>query len=146
MIKYVKGDLFESGLRGLAHGCNVQGVMNAGIAKTFRAKYPAMYAGYRAHCKNGDYRLGDSMWWREEKTGLIIFNLATQNLSESANPDAIDLAVGIMLRQAILFNIKEIGMPWIGCGIGGLKFGELQEILTDYHASPVDIIVYEYNA
>jgi O-acetyl-ADP-ribose deacetylase (regulator of RNase III) len=146
MIKYVKGDLFESGLRNLAQGCNTRGVMGAGISRTFRERYPVMYHVYRALCQAHEFKLGDSMPWLDVDTNTVIFNLATQNLGENANPDAIDLAIHNMVNQAKMIHVTEIGMPWIGCGIGGLKFGELQEILVDFHSSAVDLIVHEYNA
>lgn len=52
-IRFVSGDLFENehDARAFSHGCNCQGSMGAGIAKTFRARYPAMYEAYRNRCK-----------------------------------------------------------------------------------------------
>ena len=44
-IVSVTGDLFDNshGVRAFAHGCNCQGSMGAGVAKTFRVRYPEMY-------------------------------------------------------------------------------------------------------
>lgn len=52
-ICFVSGDLFadEHCVQAFAHGCNCQGSMGAGIAKTFRARYPEMYEEYRRRCK-----------------------------------------------------------------------------------------------
>lgn len=52
-LQFVAGDLFANryGVQAFAHGCNCQGSMGAGIAKTFRANYPAMYAAYRERCR-----------------------------------------------------------------------------------------------
>jgi hypothetical protein len=40
MVKIVKGDLLKSDCQYIAHGVNCQGVMNSGIAKQIRDKYP----------------------------------------------------------------------------------------------------------
>jgi O-acetyl-ADP-ribose deacetylase (regulator of RNase III) len=47
-IKYVTGDLFVNRhqAEALAHGCNCQGAMGAGIAVGFRERYPRMYEEY----------------------------------------------------------------------------------------------------
>jgi O-acetyl-ADP-ribose deacetylase (regulator of RNase III) len=44
-IQNVRGDLFDNAhhVQAFAHGCNCQGSMGAGIAKTFRSRYPEMY-------------------------------------------------------------------------------------------------------
>ena len=52
-IEFVSGDLFDNAYdaQAFAHGCNCQGSMGAGIAKTFRARYPEMYDEYSRRCK-----------------------------------------------------------------------------------------------
>jgi len=52
-IEFIKGDLFANRYkaRALAHGCNCQGSMGAGMATGFRDRYPAMRAEYRRRCK-----------------------------------------------------------------------------------------------
>ncbi len=43
-IEYVAGDLFanEYGAQAFTHGCNCQGLMDAGIAVGCRQRYPVM--------------------------------------------------------------------------------------------------------
>jgi O-acetyl-ADP-ribose deacetylase (regulator of RNase III) len=52
-VRYVSGDLFVNryNAQALAHGCNCQGAMGAGIAKGFRELYPDMYEEYHQQCK-----------------------------------------------------------------------------------------------
>ena len=52
-IKFVSGDLFDNAhdVQAFAQGCNCQGWMGAGMAKTFRARYLEMYKEYRKQCK-----------------------------------------------------------------------------------------------
>jgi hypothetical protein len=80
-IQFVAGDLFANrfGAWALAHGCNCQGSMGAGIATGFRDRYPAMYAEYRRRCKAQphQFNLGDAFLWKADDQPWV-FNLATQ--------------------------------------------------------------------
>src|SRR4051812_17967724 len=69
-ILYVSGDLFNNAYhaQAFAHGCNCQGSMGAGVAKTIRARYPEMYEEYRRRCKAEprQFNLGDCWLWKAD--------------------------------------------------------------------------------
>jgi O-acetyl-ADP-ribose deacetylase (regulator of RNase III) len=145
VIKYRQGDLFASGLDALAHGCNCQGVMGAGIARGFRDRYPDMYKVYRDACTAGTFRPGHVLAWVDPRTGTVVFNLATQRgTGPAAEPWAVATAIGQMILVARNRGITEIGLPMIGCGIGGLDPVVLGTCLALFEAAPVDLIVYRY--
>lgn len=54
MITYVKGDLFQSDSFILGHANNCYGSWGAGVALTFRKKFPKSYKIYQDHCKAHD--------------------------------------------------------------------------------------------
>src|SRR2546423_10973283 len=97
-IEFVAGDLFANrfGAQALAHGCNCQGSMGAGIAKGFRERYPQMYEAYRRRCKAQPRRfnLGDAWLWKAEDRPWV-FNLATQEgyWHARASHEAIEAAL-----------------------------------------------------
>lgn len=147
-----EGDLFASGLPALAHGCNCQGVMGAGIAVQFRERWPRMYAEYRRRCSVGEFRLGDVMMWRDigwamPFSPVTIFNLATQDRpGPDARLDALTVSVARMLLLAGRNGITAVGMPMIGCGIGGLEWEHVNYTLEVLAArSPVELIVHSYD-
>lgn len=51
MIHYVKGDITKSDCDIICHQVNCQGVMNSGVAKAIREKWPEVYEQYIALCK-----------------------------------------------------------------------------------------------
>ena len=51
MIHEVKGDLLEAPQLVLAHQANCQGVMDAGLAKQIRKRWPSVYEEYRRSCE-----------------------------------------------------------------------------------------------
>jgi O-acetyl-ADP-ribose deacetylase (regulator of RNase III) len=145
MIRYTQGDLFASGLPAIAHGVNCKGVMGAGIAAQFRQRHPKMFELYRKRCLRGEMLPGEILVWREPACP-VVFNLATQqDPGANAKPWMITAAVGRMITEAVSdFSITEVGLPMIGCGIGGLDGMDLVKALLPYENAPVNLTVFEY--
>jgi N-glycosidase YbiA len=131
---YVSGDLFENehDARAFAHGCNCQGSMGAGVARTFRARYPEMYEEYRRRCKTQprQFNLGDCWLWRQDDQPCV-FNLGTQEgfWRSRASYEAIETALRAMRRQADAQDITSIAIPRIGVGYGGLSWKKVRAIV-----------------
>lgn len=143
MISFTEGDLFACGIPDIAHGVNCRGVMGAGIAVQFKARYPGMYDSYRRRCLRRSGMIpGDVMPWKHDD-GRVIFNLATQDRpGADAKPWMIAAAVGRMITEADHdFGITRIALPMIGCGIGGLTEADLRTSLAPYADAPVDLVV-----
>lgn len=131
---FVTGDLFASDLEALAQGCNNMGAMGAGIAVTFKKYWPQMYKTYHERCKAGQYEPGDIFVWQGRKTtrdgeiDVTIFNLFTQ-IKWKASLTAIKMSVGKMIEVAHERGIRNIGMPQIGAGLGGLDWNRVKPLL-----------------
>ena len=135
-IHIVTGDLFANRFRAnaLAHGCNCQGSMGAGIATGFRDRYPKMFAEYRRRCKANPraYNLGDVFLWKAEDQPSV-FNLATQEgtYRARASYQAIEAALRGMREQANREGITSIAVPRIGVGYGGLSWKKVRAIIEE---------------
>ena len=59
-LTYITGDIFTAPPNTiLIHACNTKGSWGAGIALSFKEKYPAQFHVYEAHCKKyGDALVG----------------------------------------------------------------------------------------
>ena len=139
------GDMFaDKSLDALAHGVNIRGVMG-GIAGTFAAKYPDMRDHYQELCSQNGLKPGHILPWKEEGKP-IVYNLATQvDPGADARYDLIDKSVKRMLSHAETYGVQNIGIPQIGCGIGGLGWRQVRKIIKK-HAdnSPVNVVAYTY--
>jgi O-acetyl-ADP-ribose deacetylase (regulator of RNase III) len=148
-LAFVSGDLFINRFRAqaLAHGCNCQGSMGAGIATGFRDRYPEMYAEYRRRCKADprEFNLGDAFLWKADDK-LWVFNLGTQEgvWRARASYRAIEAALTSMQEQADHEGILKIAVPRIGAGYGGLSWSKVRAIIENVFADwPGTLYVYE---
>lgn len=141
----IRGDLFAvPNLDALAHGVNCVGVMGAGIAVRFRDTWPEMFSHYREACRQGVLQPGGIIAWRTLGRGPWVYNLATQDrIGPHAKLDWIEESLTKMVRLALKDGVKRIGMPRLGCGLGGLSYADVRPLIANA-ALNVDIVVCHY--
>lgn len=141
MLIEVDGDLFD-GYETIAHGVNCVGVMGAGVALPFKLRFPNMFYTYRALCEMKQLKVGEVHAWQEN--GVRGYNLATQ-YQPGANASLVGIRLSLTRAMSHAKNngMKNIAIPRIGCGIGGLKYPEVRrELEACVRANPrVDLIV-----
>lgn len=154
MIDYKKGDLVQALRSGeveaIAHQANCFNTMNSGVAKAIRLAYPEAYA---ADCQTlkGDFdKLGtlSSVIIENEQGGFgWIFNLYGQfNYGTEAGVvytdiEALRNAVKMMRLFLDAANITKIGVPKMGCGLGGADWEDVEAILIE-ELDDFDVTVY----
>jgi len=148
-IEFIRGDLFVNrfGAAALAHGCNCEGSMGAGIAVGFKERYPAMFAEYRRRCKvtPPEFTLGSVFLWQEDGQPAV-FNLATQEKGwhGRATYPAIETALTTMRQLADAEGMATLAMPRIGAGYGGLSWKKVRAIVEQVFADWAGVLyVYE---
>lgn len=124
------GDMFTSDAPALGHGVNCAGVMGAGVAKTFREKYPHNYENYRAACLRKQLKPGQVHVNFEN--GVYILNMATQNMpgADATYPRIFEAALKAA-EGAVAKGITRVAIPEIGSHIGGLEWEAVKRVLKD---------------
>lgn len=154
MLNYVLGDILKSDETIIAHGCNCQGAFGSGVAGAIRAKYPECYQVYMDMYEEG-MELGDVSIYIDETDELLIANCATQEFFGSdgalyADYAAIEKSIDDVLTYIEEYNnlaeekeIASLGVPMIGCGLGGADFSIVEKILRDLSDDhDIDINIY----
>lgn len=151
MGKYqeINGDLLELAksykFDVIAHGANCFKTMGAGIALQIKRQFPEVYQKDYFDRRTPTQRWGDytAFTYDNGKKLLHVFNLYTQY---NHGPDLDYTALELSLKK-LAKNIKpnsKIGLPQIGCGIGGgnwLKVKEIiQRVLSEHD---VTIVIYD---
>lgn len=123
-IEYRTGDLFSTDIWTIVHGCNAQGVMRSGVAKTVYEQYHPAYVEYREqYLKENKLQLGSTI--SVEANGKLIVNAITQEFygrdgKRYVSYDAVAEAMH-NINRSWRNNSAEthIAMPQIGAGLGG---------------------------
>jgi O-acetyl-ADP-ribose deacetylase (regulator of RNase III) len=131
-MQFKNQNITEAKERYIIHGCNAQGVYNAGVAKDIREKWPEAYSAYMSMFKYGAGTV--PLTWhssRRTKQGdQTIINLITQveygTKGRYASPAAIaiglDKICNMIKPEMAVEDTVFAAVPKIGCGYGGLSF------------------------
>lgn len=150
MIKEIKGDLLDLFDQGefdiIAHGCNSHSIMGAGIAAQIKERYPAAYNADRFSDLGPISKLGNFTFAFIPKD-KVIFNLYTQyNPGPNAEPFLIATCFNkmkLLLERFEGLKTAKIGIPMIGCGIGGLNWDDIKPII-EKQMEGYDLTVVKY--
>jgi O-acetyl-ADP-ribose deacetylase (regulator of RNase III) len=126
----------------ICHQVNCQGVMGAGLARQIRAKYPKVYAPYRAYCATGN-ALGTVLFVPVSDNNIIA-NIFGQDKygrdRQHTDYAALQTAFRRVAEVARERNLP-IAIPYrIGCGLGGGDWATVHKIImTELDGLPVRI-------
>jgi len=142
-ITYIKGDLFATDVKLMAHGCNALGVMGAGVARIVRTRYPEAEAAYIKAIDGGELKLGGVQFVPTK--GKIIANAITQQntgpgLQVSYN--AVRKSMKEIKKYMLANNLTKIAMPKIGAGLAGGDWDIISKIIDDELRGKEVIIYY----
>ncbi|ODV81601.1 ADP-ribose 1''-phosphate phosphatase [Suhomyces tanzawaensis NRRL Y-17324] len=158
MISYIKGDLFShkapSGTTLLVHACNCRGLWGAGIATSFRKRFPSTYHKYVDFCKqhsdNPAGLLGKALILPSEaldpgKAGVYVVCLFTSDFAGKKKLQPLDIVY--YTRQAMrslhaqlpkLGGVETAGgkvvlnMPKINAGLFDVPWPKTEEALKEF--------------
>ena len=157
-VEYTERDLFSLDVDMLINSVNTVGIMGAGIAKKFKEKFPEMYKDYREACKTGkiyvdaditvtvrknkiewDFKVfgwKPHIWIGED---IIILNFPTK--IDWRWPSSYEIIteglkwlrknIGTISTTANR-EVKYVGLPKLGCGLGGLKWSKVKTLIEKY--------------
>lgn len=145
MIESSSGNLLEAPADALVNTVNTEGVMGKGIALQFRHKYPAMFKEYVDACKAGAVQLGKMDIHHLSSIGegpKWIINFPTKGHWRSKSKIK-DIASGLesLVDDVRRLGITSIAMPPLGCGNGGLNWGEVRPLIESAFAVLPDVKV-----
>jgi O-acetyl-ADP-ribose deacetylase (regulator of RNase III) len=147
MLIQAEGNLLEADVEALVNTVNTVGVMGKGIALQFKRAYPENFKRYNAVCSSGEFDVGQMLvyetgWMTNPK---FIVNFPTKR-HWRANSRIEDIKSGLTaLRKVIVERkIASIAVPPLGCGNGGLKWSEVEPLITEALGSIPGVDVYVY--
>ena len=144
MVEVTSGDLFEADVDAITNPVNCVGVMGKGLALAFKKRFPDNFAAYRDACDNGECAIGRVFVFDpgEDHSPRFIVNFPTKD--DWRNPSAIDFihqGLASLIGEIDRLKIKSVALPALGCGLGGLEWGEVQAAVMTAFAARDDVKV-----
>lgn len=148
-MKMIKKDIttVETGI--IAHGVNCKIVMNSGVARAIRNRWPKVYERYSTLEPSEDL-LGTTQIItiiEDRSQPLYVANCFTQTTygktGQHANAAAIDKTLFDVASFASIRNVP-VYIPQIGCGLGGLCWEQQVKPIIEHNCDlfpEVDVYV-----
>ena len=145
MLTYVTGNLLDDSADALVNPVNCVGVMGAGLAKQFAERWPVQLDPYRELCRTGRLRVGGNAVVNVGDGKRVILFPTKQHWKDRSN--VADIADGLRNLAAMLLVfrplIDSVALPAVGCGLGGLKWADVQPLIEWHFAEhPTEVRVY----
>ena len=135
-LMLVSGNIFDFPSNFLVNPVNCTGVMGAGLAKQFKERYPKMFKEYKELCMLGKLRPGKLHWYvpkRHGDEGPVIINFPTKDKWQHKSEMSY-IVEGLKAMVDIIDKLEKavnVSIPALGCGLGGLSFTEVHDVLIE---------------
>lgn len=152
MIKYIEnGNLFGSKTDALVNPVNCKGVMGKGIALEFKKRFPECIQPYKEACVAGKLAPGILLFvqlivqpdlFGIRRPGVILF--PTKNhWRDKSRIEWIEQGLVYLRNNYCQWGIKSLAMPQIGCGLGGLEWGDVKPLIEKcFSGEPIEVEIY----
>lgn len=150
MISYAKGNLLAADVDALVNTVNTVGIMGKGIALQFKRAFPSMFKAYERAAKDHELALGHMhVWPTQQMAGpRFVINFPTKGHWKSRSKIG-DIERGLDALVEVIRDkgIRSIAIPPLGCGNGGLDWGEVEPLIVQKLAplADVDVSIYPPN-
>ncbi|MDX9799248.1 MAG: macro domain-containing protein [Bacteroidales bacterium] len=141
MIKYIENNsIFDSKADALINPVNCKGTMGKGIAKEFKYRFPECFPPYKKACDEGLLKPGilllvslnvqlDFFNWK--RPSIILFP-TKYHWREKSKLEWIEQGLYYLKNNYLSWGIRSVGMPKLGCGLGGLEWDEVKRLIEKY--------------
>ena len=134
MIEETKGNLLESDAVALVNTVNCVGFMGKGIALQFKQAFPDNFKAYQKACKANEVRPGKMFTWKSDDLfrERFIINFPTKrHWRGKSRMEDIKTGLAALVEDVKRLGIQSIAIPPLGCGLGGLPWGEVRALIVD---------------
>jgi O-acetyl-ADP-ribose deacetylase (regulator of RNase III) len=143
VVTFVKGDIFKSPAQVLTNTVNCVGAMGKGVALEFKNRYPQMFNDYKSKCDQGNVKPGQPYLWEDDSTQVLNFP-TKRNWRDNSLLQDVEDGLKYLAASYEKMGIQSIAMPALGCGLGGLKWSEVQPLIVKHLGALPDLDVYVY--
>ena len=128
-IIYTDGDILMDPAEAIVIPVNTMGVPGAGLAKAWAKKDPEAAGVYQALCEKGLVTIGEINIIIHGDSRWIMF----PTKEHWKHPSQLEwIEKGLMDLQPQVTGLESLAVPALGCGLGGLEWNHVRQLLEKY--------------
>jgi len=140
-LNVIEGNIFDCDAQAIVNPVNCVGVMGKGLAAQFKKQWPQMFIDYKMACQDGRLKVGTVHLYALERTDgnlRYIINFPTKKHWKDQS-ELEDIYVGLYALKDIIeqYDLKSIAMPALGCGLGGLEWDRVKDLIELWYNSEI---------
>lgn len=148
MFKYIVGNILDTECKYILNPVNCIGAMGKGLALQIAKAYPETVKPYKEDCQDGSLSIGNPTSFKT-KDGKTIINFPTKE--HWRDPSKYRYIEAGLERLTFLIELSgdkksamSFAIPPLGCGLGGLKYDFVHELILQYLSKFENITVELY--
>jgi O-acetyl-ADP-ribose deacetylase (regulator of RNase III) len=144
MLIYHRTNLLESNAQTLVNTVNCVGVMGKGIALEFKQRYPAMFRAYKRICDLHQLEIGTLWLWQGADHWVLNFP-TKKHWRYPSKIEWVEAGLDKFVAEYSRRGITEVSFPRLGCGNGGLRWGDVRPVMERYLGNlPITVFVHDF--
>lgn len=146
MIRYVSGDIARTRADVVVNPCNAAGAAGAGLSLQLRRAYPATYGPYLRACRDGSIAPGRVLFAPTgvERPRLVAHLPTKRHWRDRSRLDDVRSGLASLVAQLADNGVTSIAVPPLGCGLGGLRWADVERLIVSAFAGAEDLEVLVY--
>lgn len=145
-VTYATGNILHANATALVNPVNTVGVMGKGLALEFKRAFPKYYIEYRQACELGVIQVGRVHVYetRVEQPRFIVSFPTKDHWRNPSQIEWIQDGLHDLTERVNALGIPSVAVPALGCGLGGLRWGDVQPLVLAAAARMpgVNVIVF----
>jgi len=148
MIELKQGDILRANAEALVNTVNCVGVMGRGLALQFKKVFPDNFKSYKALCDNNELQPGKMFIYdlnRLYNPRYVVNFLTKRHWKGKSRIEDIEAGLQALGEDVRSRDIHSIAIPPLGCGLGGLCWGDVRARIKEaFQDLPdVQVLIYE---
>lgn len=131
-LTYKQCDIFTSGCDILVNPVNCVGIMGKGLALQFKERYPEMFQWYKKQCDLKQVAVGKLSWFPSGPSCKDAVICCFPTKDHWRNPSKlwyIEAGLIGLKNKLEQFPHHSLCLPPIGCGLGGLSWLDVRNLI-----------------
>lgn len=144
MIEITQGDILKANAEALVNTVNCAGVMGRGIALQFRKAFPGNFKAYKAFCDREELKPGKVFIYdlnRLENPRYVINFPTKRHWKGKSRLEYIESGLVSLVEEVRKKHIRSVAVPPLGCGLGGLQWGEVRSRIEEAFGDLLEVRV-----